>query len=60
MESDLEWNPMYIGARLCDHCLHHVNCHYINEQGETCCTACGGGKCRRTTNERIDGKVVPT
>lgn len=39
----------YATANMCRQCLHHANCHYIDEEkyGDTHCTACANAKCRK-------------
>ncbi len=41
----------YTTANMCRQCLHHANCHYIDEKyGDTHCTACANVKCRKLTD----------
>lgn len=59
MSDDSDWLRLYAPVYICDRCLHHRNCHFCNERGEMCCTACGGGRCLRTTSD-LTVKGVPT
>jgi hypothetical protein len=51
--------PPYSTANMCRHCLHHANCHYVNDgDGDTYCTACANTKCRKLSDFQGEVKIA--